>query len=129
MYSEQTPSNQSHCSSPSLSTLPASLSTQTPRILVPPPSLYLIRIRDRRTPRKFLQPLAILANVLGYLLRLLALLRVGRRLDLEHAAVCVGALARGQGVHGLLEGVVLPAEEVVAVLAVSGAVMRSVSIR
>lgn len=82
----------------------------------------LVRIRNRRSPRQLLQPRALLAHILGYLLRFLALHGLARGLYLQDVAVCVCALAAGEGVHGFLEGVVFPAEEVVTVLAVAGAV-------
>jgi hypothetical protein len=76
-------------------------------------------VRHSHTARKLLEPVASNTHILNSLLALLACHSILGRLNFEHIAVRVRTLAAGKCVHSLLQRVVLPAKEVVAVLAVS----------
>lgn len=85
-------------------------------------ALVSVGISDRHASWKLLKPFSALAYVFDDLLGLLALHGGLGRLDLENAAVGVGALASGKSIHSLLQRIILPAKEVVTVLAVSSAI-------
>jgi hypothetical protein len=83
-------------------------------------------VRDHISSRKLWKPFPVLTNILNSLLLLLARHRVLRRLNLQNTAVRIRTLAAGQSVHRLLQRVVFPPEQVVAMLSVSGAVTEAV---
>lgn len=84
----------------------------------------VILVNHRHASGQLLQPVSANTDILNNLLCLLARHGVFGRLDLEHGAVRIGAFTRWQSVHGLLQRVIFPSEEVVAVLAVTDTVQR-----
>jgi len=86
-------------------------------------------ISDRHTARKLSQPVTAHSDILNRLLRFLALHRVLCRLNLQHLTVGVRTLAAWQSIHGLLERVVFPAEEVVTMLSVTRSVCSQSSLK
>ena len=67
---------------------------------------------------------AIQSNVFFDNLGIGARLSISSRLHLQSSAIGIGTTGSFKSIHALLESVVLPAKQIVAMLAVSGALTR-----